>query len=56
MKEQLLWVRTFRNVEELCQALGEFRTTYNQHWIVQRHDYLTPQQARHQLLALGAVA
>ncbi len=56
LKEQLLWVRTFRTVEELRQALGEFRERYNQHWIVQHHNYLTPQQARQQLLALGAAA
>ena len=56
LKEQLLWVRTFRNVEELRQALAEFRERYNQRWIVQRHGYLTPQQARQQLLAQGAAA
>ena len=56
LKEQLLWVRTFQTVEELRQALAEFRERYNQCWIVQRHNYLTPQQARQQLLALGAAA
>jgi putative transposase len=56
LKEQLLWVRTFRNVEELRQALTEFRERYNRHWIVQRLGYLTPQQARQQLLAIGAAA
>ncbi len=56
LKEQLLWVRTFRNVEELRQALAEFRERYNRHWIVERLGYLTPQQARQQLLAFGAAA
>lgn len=56
LKEQLLWVRTFRNIEELRQALAEFRERYNQCWIVQRLGYLTPAQARQQLLALGAAA
>ncbi len=56
LKEQLLWVRTFRNLEELRQALAEFRERYNQRWIVQRLGYLTPAQARQQLLALGAAA
>jgi len=56
LKEQLLWVRTFQNVEELRQALAEFRDRYNQRWIVQRLGYLTPAQARQQLLALGAAA
>ncbi len=56
LKEQLLWVRTFRTVEELRQALAEFRERYNQRWIVERLGYLTPQQARQQLLAQGVAA
>ncbi len=56
LKEQLLWVRTFQNLEELRCALAEFRERYNQRWIVQRWDYLTPAQARQQLVALGAAA
>ena len=56
LKEQLLWVRMFQNIEELRHALAEFRERYNQRWIVQRLGYLTPAQARQQLLALGAAA
>ena len=56
LKEQLLWARTFQNVEELRSALAEFRERYNHRWIVQRWGYLTPAQARQQLLALGAAA
>jgi transposase InsO family protein len=56
LKEQLLWVRAFQNVEEPRQALAEFREPYNQRWIIQRLDYLTPAQARQQFLALGAAA
>jgi hypothetical protein len=54
LKEQLLGVRVFQNVEELRCALAEFRERYKQRWIVQRWGYLTPAQARQQLLALGA--
>lgn len=46
LKEQLLWVRRFRHLEELRAALIEFRDRYNQHWILQRLDYRTPAQAR----------
>ena len=42
LREQLLWVRTFQNLEELQCALAEFRERYNQRWIVQRWGYLTP--------------
>jgi transposase InsO family protein len=31
LKEQLLWVRTFRTVEELGQALQQWLETYNEH-------------------------
>lgn len=46
LKEQLLWVRRFRNLEELRQALQEFRQRYNDHWILERLGYQTPSQAR----------
>lgn len=56
LKEQVLWVGVFQNVEEQRHAPAEFRERYNQRWIVQRLGYLTPAQARQQLLALGATA
>jgi hypothetical protein len=46
LKENLLWVKTFRTVEELPQALLEFKRTYNENWIIQRHGYKTPAQMR----------
>lgn len=46
LKEQLLWVRRFRDLEELRTALAEFRQSYNQQWIIHRLGYRTPAQAR----------
>lgn len=46
LKEQLLWLRDYTDEEELRQALYTFRDKYNQHWILQRHRYHTPQQVR----------
>ena len=46
LKEQLLWVRRFRDLEEMRAALSEFRDRYNQHWILHRLGYRTPSQAR----------
>jgi transposase InsO family protein len=46
LKEQLLWLRRFRNLDELRDALTEFRYRYNHHWILQRLQYRTPVQAR----------
>jgi putative transposase len=57
LKEQLLWVRRFRDLEELRAALSEFRDRYNQHWIIHRLGFRTPAQARRELtLALSVAA
>ena len=46
LKENLLWVRTFRTVEELRLALIDFRQTYNDHWLIERHGHRSPAQFR----------
>lgn len=46
LKEQLLWLRNFRDLEELQAALCEFRERYNHHWILHRLNFRTPVQAR----------
>src|SRR3712207_8795670 len=38
LKENLLWVRGFDTVEELRQALLDFRDTYNATWLIERQD------------------
>jgi hypothetical protein len=50
LREQLLWVRIFETVEELHLALLEFEGRYNREWLIQRHGYATPQQARARLV------
>ena len=56
LKENLLWVRSFATVEELRLALLEFKDLYNHHWIIERHGYRTPAQARQEKLAQVAEA
>ena len=56
LKEQLLWLRRFPTVEDLNQALQEFMETYNRFWILQRHRYLTPSEARRKALEGQEVA
>ena len=46
LKENLLWVRTFHTVEELRLALLDFRRTYNEHWLIERHGHRSPAQFR----------
>jgi putative transposase len=56
LKENLLWVRRFATVEELRQALLDFRRCYNATWIVERHGYRTPAQVRADQLGPMATA
>src|SRR3954453_22963573 len=56
LKENLLWVRTFDTVEELRQALLDFRESYNTTWLIERHGFQTPAAVRQNQLSLAAVA
>lgn len=56
LKEQLLWVRTFRTVEELRLALHDWVRTYNDQWLIGRHCHRTPRQVREALLAHQSAA
>ena len=42
LKENLLWVRTFGTIEEMQQALQEFKDDYNEQWLIQRHRHRSP--------------
>jgi transposase InsO family protein len=46
LKEQLLWLHTSATLQDLRQALSDFRQRYNQHWILERIGYRSPAQAR----------
>jgi transposase InsO family protein len=50
LKENLLWVRTFKTIEELRQALLAFRETYNTTWLIERHGFLSPADYRRRQL------
>jgi len=54
LKEQLLWVRDFTTLEELTEALEEFRQRYNDQWLLKRLSFQSPRQARQRLPALKA--
>ncbi len=56
LKEQLLWVRHFRNVEELRLALVEFRHSHNRNWLIGRLGYRSPLDARNHFQAAAAAA
>ena len=55
LKEQLLWVRHLETMTELERGPHPFTQRYNQQWLVSKHDYRTPHQAR-AMLALEPAA
>ena len=52
----LMWVHTFDTVEELRQALLEFREIYNATWVIERHGFRPPSAVRHDQLSIAALA
>ncbi len=56
IKEQLLWIRTFATVAELVEALGKFKRSYNERWLIRRHGLRTPSQVRRDLLGSKSAA
>ncbi len=50
LKENLLWVRTFHTVEELRLALLEFKESYNESCMIERHRHRSPAQFRREQL------
>jgi putative transposase len=56
LKEQLLWLKAFKNVEELRLALHAWAKLYNEQWLIERHGFITPIQARRALVAEEARA
>jgi predicted metal-binding membrane protein len=50
------FIATFQTIEELRQALLEFRQTYDTTWLIERHGFLTPAQFRHKQLQTAAIA
>ncbi len=46
LKEQAIYGRVFRNIEEVRRAVGEFVERYNAHWRLEKLGFRTPQEAR----------
>ena len=44
------------NIEDLNQALQQFRDLYNHQWLIERHNHRPPAQVRQDLLGTGAAA
>ena len=49
LKEQAIYGRVFRNIEEVRTAVAKFIDTYNEHWLIQKLGHRSPAQARREL-------
>jgi len=49
LKEQGLWTERFDTLEQLRARIRQFAHDFNEHWLLERHGYTTPAQARHTL-------
>jgi putative transposase len=56
LKEQVLWICRFETFEQLREAARAFGRLYNREWLLERHGYRTPSEAREQLLAVAREA
>jgi len=56
LKEQLLWIHSYATLDDLNQALQDFRDLYNHHWLIERHKQRSPAWVRQNLLAQGTAA
>jgi len=46
LKEQALYGRVFKNVEEVRTAVTEFKDRYNRHWRLEKLGFMSPLEAR----------
>jgi len=46
LKEQAIYGRVFRNVEEVREAVSAFVDSYNANWMIEKLGYFSPSQAR----------
>ena len=56
LKEQCLWARTYRNVDDLRQAVADFVDLYNREWLIERLGHRTPHETYQDWLANKAAA
>jgi putative transposase len=56
LKEQVLWIERFETLEDLRAAVRSFGRSYNEHWLIERHGYRTPIEARERLIRQALMA
>ena len=54
LKEECLYLHDFKNLEEARREIAAFIERYNHAWLLERHGYRTPAQAREHLTRKAA--
>lgn len=54
LKEECLYLHDFKSLEEARLVIGEFIEQYNHGWLLERHGYRTPAEARRELTRKAA--
>ena len=54
LKEECLYLQDFESLEEARHEIGQFIESYNHGWLLERHAYRTPAQAREELTRKAA--
>ncbi len=55
LKEECVHLNRFASLSEAKRIIGEFIDRYNGEWMIERHDYKTPIEARIQLTSHGCM-
>lgn len=56
LKEQLLWIRSFVDAEDVRRAVAAWIAIYNEQWLIERHGHRSPAAVRRERLALKVSA
>jgi transposase InsO family protein len=54
LKEECIYLHDFEDLEHARKVIGEFVRRYNEEWLLERHGYMTPTEARQQLMKVAA--
>jgi len=55
-KDEVIYGWVFHNLEEVRTAVRRFVNTYNQEWLVEKNDFLSPWHAKAQWLYQDSIA
>lgn len=55
-RSEVRWIERFETLEQLHTAVRAFGRTYNESWLIERHRFRTPIEAREHLIRQAGMA